>query len=435
MEDSGKSMSRRTAVRVLASSTLFAFAGCAQYKTLDDLLAMSDKGNSNKLWQDEAYWAKIRRYYDATIGIVNLEHGYWGKMARPVQDYYLSATKMVNAQNSFYARKDYKADHKISVQRVAKALGVHEDEIALTRNATESIHNLIRQYRGLKQGDTVLYSDVDYPSFKTAIRWLEHEYKVEVALLKLPVKSNQQEILQMYIDAFDANPSLKMMLLTHVSNQHGMVLPVKSIMQEARKRNIDVICDNAQSWGLMDYKVPDLDLDFAGFNLHKWIGTPLGVGALYIRRGSLHKIAPYPGEKDSTNTDISTRVHTATSNFAAMLTIPTALDFHETIGPPNKEARLNYLRKSWTSEAEKMPHIQVLGGTDEASRTGMASFRLAGKNTIADANELQKQLENEFGIFTVIRKGLDSGGCVRITPQVFNTPEEMELLLNALRKL
>lgn len=267
------------------------------------------------------------------------------------------------------------------------------------------------------------------------MRWLGQEYEVNVAQLKLPARSNQQEILELYISIFDANPTLKMMLLTHVSNQHGMVLPIKAIAAEARKRGIDVICDNAQSWGLLDYKITDFDLDFVGFNLHKWIGTPLGVGALYIRRGTLHKIAPYPGEMDSNDTDISTRVHIATSNFAAMLSIPTALDFHEAIGGANKEARLNYLRKLWTDEAAQMPHIELLGGTDEASRTGMASFRLAGKTTIIDAKNLQKQLEKEFGIFTVIRKGLSSGGCVRITPQVFNTTEEIELLVNALRKL
>ncbi len=435
MKKASTHINRRTAVRLLASSSLLALVGCSQYKTLDHLLAIPSTTNSIGKAQDEAYWHKIRRYYDTTDGIVNLEHGYWGKMARPVYEYYLSTSKMVNTQNSFYARKKYDADHKISVQRVAKALGAHEDEIVLTRNATESIHNLIRQYRGLKPGDTVLYADVDYPSFKTAMRWLEQEYEVNVVQLNLPVSSNQQELLEQYINAFDANPSLKMMLLTHVSNQHGMVLPIKEITAEARKRGIDVICDNAQSWGLLDYKITDFDLDFVGFNLHKWIGTPLGVGALYIRRGTLHKIAPYPGETDSNDTDISTRVHIATSNFAAMLSIPIALDFHEAIGGINKEARLNYLRKIWTDEAAQMPNIELLGGMDEASRTGMASFRLLGKNTVTDAVNLQKKLEEEFGIFTVIRKGLNSGGCVRITPQVFSTVDEIELLVNALRKL
>ena len=154
-----------------------------------------------------------------------------------------------------------------------------------------------------------------------------------------------------------------------------------------------------------------------------------------MRRGSLHKVAPYPGESDPDNTDASARVHIATSNFAAMISIPAALDFHETIGAANKEARLNYLRSIWTERAEKMPHIEVLGGTDEKSCTGMASLRLKGKTSIDDAKALQQKLEHDFGIFTVVRKGLASGGCVRVTPQVFNTPDQMELLVDALKKI
>jgi len=120
----------------------------------------------------EHFWAEVARHYDRTVGIVNLEHGFWGKMAHPVQDAYIDATRMVNAQNSFYARKQFNTDVAESVRRVARALGVHDDEIVLTRNATESIHNLIRQYRGLTKGDAILYADIDYPSFGRAMRWL-----------------------------------------------------------------------------------------------------------------------------------------------------------------------------------------------------------------------------------------------------------------------
>jgi len=387
----------------------------------------------SELARDEAFWSEVATYYDRTEGIVNLEHGYWGKMAHPVQDAYFDATRSVNAQNSFYARKQFAADEKESVRRVAHALGVHDDEIVLTRNATESIHNLIRQYRGLASGDAVLYADLDYPHFKTAMQWLKGARSARPIELIIPPRANQAEIFALYREAFDKNPDLKLMLLMHVSNQHGLVLPVARITEEARKRGIDVICDAAQSWGLLDYRVPDLQVDWAGFNLHKWIGTPVGVGALYMRRGSLHKIAPYPGESAPEDALVSTRVHVGTSNFAAVLAIPHALDFHEAIGAANKEARLRYLRQLWTNEAESMSHIELLGGLDEESWTGMASFRLRGEHTADDVTSLQLRLEQEFGIFTVVRKGLASGYCVRITPQVFSTPGDLAKLVDALR--
>jgi selenocysteine lyase/cysteine desulfurase len=435
MKNNSSKMSRRRLIKALASTTFLSFAGLS--KTLPSYFNLKTSANStaNDLAKNEAYWQKVASFYDKTKGIVNLEHGYWGKMARPVQQFYLNATKMVNAQNSFYARKDYNKDLQTSVQRVAQALGVGEDEIVLTRNATESIQNLIRQYKGLKPENAVLYADIDYPTYKKNMHWLKQKYGVKAIELTLPSRANQKQILKLYIKAFDANPNLKMMLVTHVSNQHGLVIPVKEIAAQARKRGIDVISDNAQSWGLIDYKMSELNVDFAAFNLHKWIGAPVGVGALYIKKSALHKIAPYPGEKDPGNNKINTRVHVATSNFAAMISVPSALEFHEIIGAKNKQARLSYLRSLWVNDVEKLSNIEVLGGTDEESRTGMCSFRIRGKNSTVDAKALQLRIEKEFGLFTVVRKGLASGGCVRVTPQVFTTPDEIRLLVKALEKI
>ena len=154
-----------------------------------------------------------------------------------------------------------------------------------------------------------------------------------------------------------------------------------------------------------------------------------------MRRGSLGKVAPYPGEEDLDDTSVAARVHPGTFNFAARLAIPAALDFHEAVGSANKEVRLRYLRSLWSDAAQRMSHLEVLGGSDESSWTGIGSFRLVGKPTIDDATALQQRLEQDFGIFSVVRKGLASGGCVRITPQVFNTPDEIGRLEDALRKL
>lgn len=187
--------------------------------------------------------------------------------------------------------------------------------------------------------------------------------------------------------------------------------------------------------GLLDFRITDLDVDWAAFNLHKWIGAPVGTGAMYIRRGSVQKIAPYPGESGGDGALIGSRIHPGTINFASRLAIPAALDFHEALSSANKEARLRYLRSPWTDEAQQMSHVELLGGIDEDSWTGIGSFRVAGKSSLDDVRELQQRLENEFGIFTVMRKGLASGACVRITPQVFNSADEIGRLVDAIRKL
>ncbi|MEP1448260.1 MAG: aminotransferase class V-fold PLP-dependent enzyme [Paraglaciecola sp.] len=427
-------VSRRSVLTGLAAGiAVISTKGLAQ--STKNMPSIPENTSAHSLASDEKFWQEIANYYDRTQGIINLEHGYWGKMAKPVQDAYIKATKMVNQQNSFYARKDFYGDVKHAIERVSQALGTEDGEIILTRNATEAVHNLIRQYQGLKPNDAILIADVDYPSFKTAMQWLEQDQAVQPVEIVLPTFANQQQIKQLYFNAFDANPNLKLMLITHVSNQHGLIIPVKEVVNEAKKRGIDVICDCAQSWGLIDYKINDLNVDWAGFNLHKWIGSPVGVGALYMRRGSLGKIAPYPGEKDPDNNKAYTRIHTATSNFAAMLAIPAALDFHQAIGEQNKQERLKYLRNIWFSEAQNLSHIEVLGGKDNASATGMSSFRLAGKTSIAEVQQLQQKLEHDFGIFTVIRKGLYSGACIRITPQVFNRADDLLQLIQALKKI
>jgi len=420
--------------RLLAASSLFPWQQAVAQAVAQP--AFSNRGlDPLALARDETYWAEVASHYDRTDGIVNLEHGYWGKMANPVKDYYLQATNRINQQNSYYARRDYGADHQRSVAAVADALGVGPDEIALTRNASEAIQNLIRQYRNWQPGDKVLYADVDYPAFKNLVQWLEEGRGVTVVRLDLPARCDQDTLRNLYLEAMDANPELKMLLLTHVSNQHGLRLPVGDIAAAARERNIDVICDAAQSWGLVDFQLPELGVDWAGFNLHKWIGAPVGVGALYMRSGTADKISPFPGDADRETNRVAARVHTATSNFAAMISVAPALAFHQQVGERNKEERLKYLGALWREEAENINGVEVLGPADSESATGLGSFRLSGQNSPAQIRALQQRLETEFGIFTVARYGLASGACIRVTPQVFTTPQDMNRLTDALQQL
>ncbi|MEC9260462.1 MAG: aminotransferase class V-fold PLP-dependent enzyme [Pseudomonadota bacterium] len=384
---------------------------------------------------DEAYWRSVSAFYKKTDGIVNLEHGYWGKMALPVEQSYIELTKMVNHQLSYYARKDWYGDAKASVSAVAEALAVPTEEIALTRNATEAMHNLLFQYKGIKPGDSLMWADIDYPAFQRTMAALAEQRGATGVEIALPAQASQQQLLEVYQEKIRSTANLKLMILTHASNQHGLILPVAEIAAFAKQHGVDVICDCAQSWGLIDFTLPELNVDWAVFNLHKWIGSPVGVGALYMRMGTLDKVAPYPGETDPDNTRVHKRVHMATSNFAAFLAVPDAIRFHNKVGAAAKMARLKYLRERWVSKARNMPHIEVLGATDDASASGMGGFRLAGQTSREQVNQLQKRLETEFGVFTVGRHDLASGSCIRVTPQVFTTLQEIDALVEALASL
>ena len=267
------------------------------------------------LARDENYWAAVASHFDITDEVNHLENGYWGAMGRETLASYQRHTAEVNRGNARYGRHAFPAQYMAVQRQVAGLLGVGADEIALTRGATEAMLALIGGYNRLRPGDQVLYADIDYDSMIGAMRWLQQRRGVQVERIALPVVPDHVQILQAYEAAFARLPRLKLVLLTQVSHRHGLVLPVAEIAERARVRGIDVIVDAAHGFGQIDYAVPQLKADFVGINLHKWIGAPVGVGAMYVRKGRVADLDPYMGETDDGR--VGSRVHTGTVNFAA----------------------------------------------------------------------------------------------------------------------
>jgi selenocysteine lyase/cysteine desulfurase len=200
----------------------------------------------------------------------------------------------------------------------------------------------------------------------------------------------------------------------------------------ARAKEIDTIVDAAHSWGQLDFKVGDLDADFVGFNLHKWIGAPLGVGFLYIRKDRLADIDRDMGDEDFLETDIRSRVHTGTVNFATVLTVPAALTLHQEIGAAAKQARLRYLRDYWVSRVRTFKGLEILT-PDEAGLYGaITSFRLAGKTSKADNDALVAKLRDDYKVLTVRRAGVAKGQCIRVTPALYTEEADLDRLVEAL---
>ena len=384
---------------------------------------------------DEAYWARVAALYDVTREIIHLENGNWGMMARPVLAAYERHQETVNRRNSYYARREYGADAVRVKQRIASALGVAPEEIALTRGATEALQNLIGGYRRLGPGDAVLYADLDYDSMQTAMEWLRVRRGVDAVKLALPEPASHQNVIDAYAAALEAHPNIRLLLLTHLSHRTGLIVPVRELCELARARGADVIVDAAHSWGQLDFRVPDLGADFVGLNLHKWIGAPIGVGALYIRKDRIDDVEPYMGEPEGRPNDIDARVHTGTANYAAFLAVPDALDLHEAITSARKEARLRHLRDLWAERLRGHKRIEILTPPDPRMYGGITAFRLDGRSDI-DANiAVARELLERFNIFTVHRTGLASGACVRVTPSLFNSEQDIVALTDALPRL
>jgi len=380
---------------------------------------------------DEGWWDQVRTLYDLTDEVVMLDNGYWGAMARPVLQAYQQATATVNAGNAWFGRLAFPPLFEQARVRLAQVLGVETDEIVLTRGATEAMQVLIGSYRGLSPGDAVMYADTDYDSMISAMQWLQARRGVQPVAITLPEPFDHDSIVETYRRALAANPRVRLLLLTHVNHRNGMLLPVAEIAALTRAAGVEVVLDAAHGIGQVDTPLRALGVDFIGINLHKWIGAPVGVGAMYVRRGRVRDLDPYMGEQD--HDDIRNRVHTGTVNFAAYMALPVALDLHERIGVANKRARLLRLRAQWMDALRDDARIQLLGSDDPRLSSAITSFRLRGQTTMRDNTATSQRMVKQSGVFVVPREGLASGACLRVTPGIFSTPAQMDALVAAVR--
>ncbi|MCM5678454.1 aminotransferase class V-fold PLP-dependent enzyme [Schlegelella sp. S2-27] len=384
---------------------------------------------------DDAYWERVRALYHVSDRLVNLENGYWGAMPEPVKSMYAWWTERINHENSLWVRERWARAVEALRAEVAAALGCEADEIVLTRGATEAMLALIGGYRRLRPGDTVLYSDLDYPAMRHAMAWLHERRGVEPVCFSIPEPATRENVLAAYEEQLRRHPRTRLLLLTHLSHSTGLMMPVREIAEMARAAGAETIVDAAHSWGQVDFRPQDLGVSFVGFNLHKWVAAPLGCGCLYIKRGEVGAIDRYFGDRDHAEDDIRSRIHTGSPNFAAWLTLPAALELHRRISAAAKGARLRHLRSLWVEPARRLPGLAVLTPDDPTMVAGITAFRLDGKTSAADNDAIVATLRDRHGVFTVRRDGPAAGDVVRVTPALYTRAADVMQLVRGLEAL
>ncbi|WP_406275634.1 aminotransferase class V-fold PLP-dependent enzyme [Nocardia sp. NBC_00881] len=395
------------------------------------VVAPSGRG-LDEVARDERFWTTVANQYPVTPQVINLENGYYGIMSAPVRREYLRNMDRLNQLNSYLLRTTYKAELEHIRERLAAAAGVSAEEVTLTRGGTEALQNLIAGYNRLRPGDAVMYADLDYHSCQYAVNALRHRRGVEIVRIVIPEPPTRQAVLDTYSRALRDHPGVRLLLLSHMNNRTGLVVPVREIVAMARERDVDVIVDAAHSWGQLDFTIPDLDAEFAGFSLHKWINAPLGVGFLYVRKNRLADIDAAFADETYPAGDIRSRVHSGTLDVAAFLTLPTALDCHEALGASVKEARLRYLRNRWVDQVRQIDNLEILTPDDSSMYGAITSFRLSGRTSQADNEAIAGYLLDTYRIFTVRRGGVTGGDCVRVTPAQFTPAGHVDQLATAL---
>ncbi|MBH8614067.1 aminotransferase class V-fold PLP-dependent enzyme [Pseudomonas mohnii] len=384
--------------------------------------------------RDESFWRTFADRYDVQPGPINLENGYFGRMSRTVIEEYQHNIELINRSNSVYVRQRFETSDGLKIRaRVAGLIDVPAEAVALTRNASDGLQSLIRNYNRLQPGDQVLVCDLEYDTVKGAMRWLARHRGVEVIEIEHRHPASFDSLLTTYREAFMRYPRLKLMALTHVTHRTGLVMPVQAIAAAAREHGIDVILDGAHALGQLAFDLEELGIAFAAYNLHKWIGAPLTLGFLYIAPERLGDIDPDMGEMHFPITDIRARTPYSTPNIPALLTLPLVLEEHWAMGgAAAKGARLNYLRNLWVRAARELPGIEVLTPDDPRLYCGITSMRFTAHN---DQQSMVERLLNDYNLFTVVRSGAACGPCIRITPGLTTTAADMAQLITALTEL
>ena len=383
--------------------------------------------------RDDAWWRQVAAFYPAPPDtVINLEHGYFGAMAAPVQAAFEQAVRYTNEQLSPFVRGEFTRTHvDILRQRVAALIHAEPHEILLTRSGTESMQVLITQYHGLAPGDTVLWSNLDYPAMRTAMRWLAQRRGVTSTQVSLRLPVSDDEIIASYAQAMRQAVKPKLLLLSQVTPANGQQLPVRELMALAREHGVDVLLDSAHALGQVEVDVQAMGVDFAGFNLHKWLGAPAGLGVVYIRASQLHKIEPHCGDEDYPLDDIRSRLHMGMPPIGAILAAPAAFDFHARLGgTPAKNERLAWLRHYWVSRAAPLPGLRILSPLDAQRGTALVAFLVDGM----EARDLQQALLQRFGVFTV-QRNIGDTDIVRATVAITTTTAELDRLVAALTVL
>ena len=377
---------------------------------------------------DEHYWRGIRSRYAPSPDFINLENGYFGLPAMPVQAAFRRYQDQADRENAYFMRVRFPALLEGVMAALAAFTGVDRDELLVTRNAMESLNILILGYP-FAPGDAVLLARHDYDSVIDTFGMLRQRKALELATVDVPLDpADDEEIVDLYEAAI--TPRTKVVLVTHLVHRTGQIMPVAKIAAMARARGIDVIVDAAHSLAHIDYTVPELGADFAAFNLHKWVGAPLGTGLLYIARHRIADIGALFGDIGHAPGDIARLGHFSAVPPAPILAVEDALRFHASIGTRNKEARLRYLAGYWMERVRHLPKVRLFTPRDARRHGALASFGIDGM----PAHVVAERLMDGYCIFTVVR-GIGSEQCVRVTPHLYTSLEELDALVAAIGEL
>jgi selenocysteine lyase/cysteine desulfurase len=381
-----------------------------------------------ELAADEDYWSVIQQAYTVNPNMVNLNNGGVSPSPRVVQEAVERFNQLSNEAPSYYMWRILDQGREPVRYKLATLAGCSPNEIAINRNATEALNTVIFGYP-FKAGDEVIGTKQDYPNMIQAYRQRALRDGIVYTQLSFdfPIEDDHS-----IVAAFEKaiTPRTKLIHITHIINWVGQIMPVKKIAAMAHARGIEVIVDGAHSFGLLDFKIPDLECDYFGTSLHKFLSAPIGSGMLWIHANKIEKIWPLLCNDKPLSNDIRKFETLGTRSFPIEQGIGEAVNFHMAIGSKRKEERVRYLKNYWATKALQIPGVKIHTSLKDKYACGICGVTIDGMTPAA----LDSALYTGYKIHTV---GIvwENISCVRITPHVYTRLEDLDKLVAALTEI
>ena len=412
-----------------ASATLLAlpFFKTAQGQSLLHSFEAKKSEHFSKTTQDEDFWNLIHQAYTVSPNIINLNNGGVSPQPLVVQEAVEHYNRLSNQAPSYYMWRVLDNGREGLRLKLAEVAGCSPEELAINRNSSEALETVIFGLR-LQKGDEVVLTKQDYPNMINAwkqrahrdgivLKWLDFDFPIE----------DKAAIVERFANAF--TNKTRVVHITHVINWMGQVLPVKEIAEVAKERGIEVLVDAAHSFAHLDYKIPDLNCDYFGTSLHKWLCAPFGSGLLYVKKEKIKNLYPLFAAPDPESEDIRKFENLGTRSFAIEQAIGEAINFHQMIGAKRKQARLQFLKTYWAEKALKLPGVKMGTSLKPEFSCGISLLQVEGKTP----KEIHDFLFRKYKIHTVPINWENIHG-VRVTPNVYTRLQDLDRLHLALHK-
>jgi selenocysteine lyase/cysteine desulfurase len=377
---------------------------------------------------DEDFWSEVALAFTVDRSLVNLNNGGVSPAPGYVQEAMKRHLDYSNKAPVYTMWRILEPQREAVRQRVAREWGVDAEEVAFTRNASESLQTL-QLGMDLEAGDEILTTNQDYPRMLTTFQQRARREGIVLKEFSLPVPAEDPaDIVRRFEEQITART--RAILMCHMINLTGQILPVREVVAMARRHGVPVIVDGAHALAHFDFRISDLECDNYSVSLHKWLFAPHGTGLLYVRKEHIPDIWPLMAAPEGMDADIRKFEEIGTHPAAPYLAIAEALTFHQAIGGKRKEARLVHLRDSWARPLLEHDRVRLHTSLEPGMACGIACVEIEG----IEPGDLTSWLFQEHRIIVTPIVHDEFRG-IRVSPSVYTTPDEIDRFVAAMENV